>query len=205
MEAIVITGVAGKTSPVTTASYLEFGDSFLHAPWTAAYTLTQLKALEDKHDPNEDFISYIKAAKEKYCLNGVNKPFWCNWPMAEPAKFLTTEPLHQWHKFFWDHIIKWCCNALEAQEIDFQFSILHPHVGFHRFKEGISKLKQVTSREHRNVQWYLIGVIAGDVSREFLVTVWALQDFWYLGQAPESDDGVNRATDKRTGTFQNWN
>ena len=65
------------------------------------------------------FNSYVKAAKEKYCLNGVDKPFWHDWPMAEPTNFLTTKLLHQQHKFFWDHVIKWCCDALGAQEIDF--------------------------------------------------------------------------------------
>ena len=45
MEAVVIAGVAGKTSPVTTASYKQFGDAFLHPPRTAALTLSQLAAL----------------------------------------------------------------------------------------------------------------------------------------------------------------
>ena len=119
MEAVVIAGVSGKTSLVTTVSYKEFRDSFLHPPRTAAHTLAQLKALSKRYHPDKEISLYIKTAKEDYCLNGVDKPFWQDWPMAEPAHFLMPEPLHQWHKMFWDHDIKWCCKALGEAEIDF--------------------------------------------------------------------------------------
>jgi hypothetical protein len=52
---------------------------------------------------------------------------------------------------FWGHDVKWCIHVLGAAEIDFRFSVLHPHTGFRHFKEGISKLKQVTGWEHRDL------------------------------------------------------
>ena len=188
MEAVVIAGVAGKTSPVTTASYKQFGDAFCHPPRTAAHTLSQLAELRAECDPDSDIILYIKTAKETYRLNGVDKPFWRDWTMADPANFLTPEPLHYWHRFSWDHEVQWCLNALGPVELDFRFSILPPHVGYRQFKEGISKLKQVTGRDHRNIQRYLIGAIAGGVCREFIIAIRAQMDFRYLGQAPELDD-----------------
>ena len=69
--------------------------------------------------------------------------------------------------------------------MDFRFSVLPPHVGYQQFKEGISKLKQVTGRDHQNIQHYLIGAIAGGVCREFVIAIRAQMDFRYLGQAPE--------------------
>jgi hypothetical protein len=87
-------------------------------------------------------MDYMKEASA-HCLNGVDLPFWRDWPMAEPSMFLNPEPLHHLHKFFWDHETQWCINILMKPEIDFQFSILQPCIKFHHFKEGITITKNV--------------------------------------------------------------
>jgi len=186
-EAIKLAGVAGKTSHLTMADYRNFGDPFRHAPRTASITLGQRHAIRQEADPSGDLKEYSLAAM-KYRLNGVDKLFWRDWPGAEPSIFLTPEPLHQWHKFFWDHEAKWCTRAVGAAEIDFHFSILPHRIGFRQFKEGISTLKQVTGREHRDVQRYIIAAIAGAVPKEFIIAIRALTDFRYLSQAPIIDD-----------------
>ncbi|KAH9008669.1 hypothetical protein EDB85DRAFT_2078106 [Lactarius pseudohatsudake] len=147
----------------------------LRYPRTASTTLAQLHALEAKVNPWR-LETYIKEAK-KFRLNGVHRPFWHDWPLSEPSKFLTPEPLHHWHKMFWDHDAKWCIRALKGAEIDYRFSILHPHTGFRQFCEGVSKLKQVTGQEHRDIQRYLVAVIADAVSKDFLIAVRSLMDF----------------------------
>ena len=125
---------------------------------------------------------------ELFRLNGVHQPFWRDWALAEPSKFLTPEPLYHWHKMFWDHDAKWCIRVVGGAEIDFRFSVLHPHTGFRHFKEGISKLKQVTGHEHHDIQRYIIPIIAGAVPKRFLIAVRALTDFCYLSQALEISD-----------------
>ncbi|KAF8869224.1 hypothetical protein BD779DRAFT_1458028 [Infundibulicybe gibba] len=156
------------------------------------YCFTPLAAyiieLESRINP-WDLELYTKEAM-KYRLNGVHRPFFRDWPMSEPSVFLTPEPLHHWHKFLWDHDVKWCCNVLGDAEIDFRFSILHPHTGFRHFTEGISKLKQVTGHEHRDVQRYLVPVIAGAVPKHLLIAIRALMDFRYLAQARIIDNRV---------------
>ncbi|KAF8240445.1 hypothetical protein L208DRAFT_1134974, partial [Tricholoma matsutake] len=62
-----------------------------------------------------------------------------------------------------------CIHAIGSAEIDFCFSILHLHTGFHQFNEGISRLKQVTGWEHHDIQCYLVPVIADAISKDFLV------------------------------------
>ena len=57
--------------------------------------------------------------------------------MSDPSVFLMPEPLHHWHKQFWDHDAKWCINGVGAAELDFCFSILHQLVGSQHFNEGI--------------------------------------------------------------------
>ena len=61
-------------------------------------------------------------------------------------------------------------------------------MGFRHFTKGISSLKQVTGCEHHDVQRYIVGVIAGAVTKDFLIAIQASMDFQYLCQAKEIDD-----------------
>ena len=189
-EAAMLSGVGGKTSPVTMASYKQFGDSFRHEPRTASTTFGQLCSIESVVNPDNDITAYSKVAFKHFRLNGVHKLFWLDYPFAEPSLFLTPEPLHHWNKEFYDHDLKWCIRKLGEQEIDFRFSVLQPHIGLRHFSEGVSRLKQVTGREHRNIQRYIITVIAGAAPRDFVVAIRSLMDFRYLAQAPVIDDIV---------------
>jgi hypothetical protein len=114
-ESAALAGVAGKTSSITMANYKQFGNAFQHEPRTASTTLAQLNALKKITNP-WNLEEYVKLSLNNYHLNGVHRPFWRDWPMAKPSKFLTPEPLH--------------------------------HTGYWHFKEGISKLKQVTGCEY---------------------------------------------------------
>ena len=87
--------------------------------------------------------AYLKEAGE-FQLNGIHEPFWCDWALSDPSQFLTPEPLHHWHKQFWDHDAKWCIHVVGAAEINFCFAVLQPHTCFQHFSGGISSLKQVT-------------------------------------------------------------
>jgi hypothetical protein len=187
-ESAMYACVAGKTSSVTMATYKQFGDPFRHEPRTASTTIAQLQSLEEIIDPCTDVLAYVKLAKKKCRLNGVHRPFWRNWPLAEPSVFLTPEVLHHLHKMFWDHDMKWCIRAVGAEEIDFRFTVLQPQTGYRHFADGVSKLKQVTGRVHRDLQRYLIAIIAGAVPKRFLIAIRALMDFRYLFQAPVMDE-----------------
>ena len=180
-EAAMLSGVGGRTSPITMAMYKQFGDSFQHEPRTISTTLAQLVTIASKVDPT-DIQAYLREA-QKLRLNGVHLPFWCNHPLSCPSRFFTPEFLHHGHKMFWDHDAQWCINALGAAEIDFRFSVLQPVTGFRQFKEGISSLKQVTGRTHRDIQRSIIGIIAGSAPREVVIAVRALMDFRYWVQA----------------------
>jgi len=190
-KAVVMAGVGGKTSHLTLASHKHFGDHFCHPTRMATLTLSQIGWVAEEVDP-WDLELYVKESKTRFRLNGVHLPFWCNWTLPdgaipEPSQFLTPEPLHHWHKQFWDHDAKWSIRAIGDAEIDFRFSLLQPCVGFRHFKAGISSLKQVTGRDHRNVQHYIIAIISNAVSKEFLLCIRALSDFRYLTQSHSID------------------
>ena len=201
-ESALLAGVAGKTSLVTTASYKEFGDAFRHPPRTADFTLSQLREIESTTNPL-DLQLYFRRA-QGFRLNGVHRPFWRDWPASDPSKFLTPDVLHHWHKMFWDHDVNWCLNVVGKLEVDFRFSILHPHTSFRHFKEGISKLKQVTGKEHRDIQRYLIPVVAGAVPKNFLRAIRALADFRYYGQACRINKDICRRIEESKNEFHQY-
>ncbi|KAI6004712.1 hypothetical protein EDD15DRAFT_2384724 [Pisolithus albus] len=96
-----------------------------------ATTLAQLASIEcDVLNVDQYF-----AACERFRLNGVSHPFWRDWPLAEPSEFLTPESLHEWHRQFWDHDVRWCKHA------------------WAHFPNGITKAQ-------RDIQRYIVVVIA---------------------------------------------
>ena len=111
-------------------------------------------------DPS-DIELYLHEAL-KFRLNGVHMPFWRDMPLSCPSRFFNPEVLHYLHKEFWDHDVQWCIwNALGAAEINFRFLVLQPVTSFRHFREGISSLRQMTGRTHRDIQHTIIVVIAG--------------------------------------------
>jgi hypothetical protein len=204
-EAAVIAGVGGKTSHLTLASHKRFGDNFRHPTRLATLTLSQIEHLAEEIDP-WDLELYATESRTRFRLNGVHLPFWRDWKLPdgttiEPSQFLTPEPLHHWHKQFWDHDAKWCIRAVGSAEIDLRFSLLQPCIGFRHFKAGISSLKQVTGRDHRNIQRYIIAIIADAAPKEFILCIRALSDFRYLAQSHLIDDRTLAEISNALATF----
>ena len=181
-EESLIAATSPKASPITVAFSKQFGDSFHHPARTAAITLAAIQTACAEQTPC-DYKAFLKVCR-RLGLNGVTEPFWKHHPLSDPSQFINPEVLHHFHRLFWDHDAQWCIYCVGAAEIDFRFSVLQTAVGYRAFMEGISKLKQVTGRDHRSIQRYIIGVIAGRVPRQFLVAIRALLDFRYLAQAP---------------------
>ena len=63
-----------------------------------------------------NFDTYIKQAMI-YHHKGVHHPFWHDWPLSDPSENFTPEPLHHWHKMFWDHDAQWCICTVGPAEI----------------------------------------------------------------------------------------
>ncbi|KAI6019708.1 hypothetical protein F5J12DRAFT_904126 [Pisolithus orientalis] len=112
-----------------------------------------------KVHPTNIQVFFHKA--QHFHLSRVSDPFWRDILLSCPSTFITLEPLHHLHKEFWDHDMKWCINVVGEAKINFCFSVLQPTVGFHHFKGGVAKLKQVTGHVHHDVQCYIVSVIAG--------------------------------------------
>ena len=192
-EVTALTGVAGKTSHLTMATYKQFGDPFQHQPQTTASILTSLEILASHFDPS-DIAVYTSNAKSTFRLNGVNLPFWRNWHLPgrsppDPHQIFPIEILHHLHKAFWDHDMKWVIRAVGDVELDLRYSLIQPRSGYRHFSSGVSSLKQVTGHEHRDIQRYLLTLIPDDVDERFMLCIRSLLDLRYLAQLHQATEG----------------
>jgi len=156
-----------KASPVSTAIYKQFRDGICHPPRTAAETLHIIKMMCAKSPPT-DLINFLKVAKV-HQLNGVFEPFWRDYLRSDPSKFLLPEVLHHFHRLFFNHNLQWCVAVVGSEELDYRFTLIWTPVGYRSFAGGVLKLKQVTSCDHRTIQCYIIGIVAGAVPPDFLL------------------------------------
>ena len=185
-EATALTGVCGKTSHLTMATYKEFGSPIRQQPRTAASILTSLEILASQFDPSHITV-YTANAKKMFRLNGVDLLFWRDWCLPDgtlpnPHQIFPIEILHHLHKSFWDHDAKWVIQAAGDHELDLRFILLQPRNGYRSFSSGISSLKQVTGREQRDIQRYILALIPDSVDARFILCIRALLDLRYLSQ-----------------------
>ena len=181
-EQHLISAIANNASPLSHVTTNQFGDDACHPPRHGHETLQRIYELTLRVDPWE-LNNFQKEAKA-IGLSGINMPFWHDWRLADPFYFLVPEILHTCHKFFYDHPLQWCVNAIGSYELDQRFQSLHSRVGFRHFSKGIMHVKQMTGHEHRDIQCSLVAVIAGAVPPRFLRAIRAIIDFIYQVQSP---------------------
>ncbi|KAH9009022.1 hypothetical protein EDB84DRAFT_1446577 [Lactarius hengduanensis] len=187
-EQHLISAVAKSTSPQSLAVTKQFGDTQCHPSHHGQVTIKLIQDLTSRVDP-WNLGTFQDNAKE-LGLNGVHLPFWRDWYLADPSYFLVPEILHTCHKFFFDHPLQWCINAVGTFELDSRFQSLHPCVGFHHFGNGVARVQQMTGHEHCDIQRSIIAVIAGAIPPHFLHAIRALIDFIYQVQSPFLTDSA---------------
>lgn len=184
-EQLMLSCLSKSASPVTEATQKQFGDAQPYPPRTGELTLKRIDEVNKKTGP-WDLSRYQKLAKALQ-LNGVDLPFFRNWRFANPSTFLLPEVLHTCHKFFFDHVLPWCKKLLGA-ELDARFKCHHKRTGVRHFAGGVSHVKQMTGRDHRDIQRTIVAMIAGRVPGRFLCAIRALIDFIYQAQSPVYTD-----------------
>ena len=172
--------ILSNQSAFTTATSNDFGDYHSLPPCNRDYTLNLIAQACLTTDPAS--ISTFAKTCQTFGLNGVHQPFWATWGNANPPDFLTPDALHAFHKFFFDHALKWVVNIMGGEELDRRMAALQPRLGVRHWKNGISTLKQCTGREHRDLQKILVAVIANAVPDNVLCAVRALVEFIFHAQ-----------------------
>ncbi len=181
-EQLLISCCHGGASPISYGRHSDFGTGVKMPPRTGVGTLEVIRGVREKVEPSN--IGRYETAAGKLGLNGVFEPFWRDWKFADPSKFLAPDVLHQWHKFFWEHIMKWARKLLGDKEIDRRYMCLQKHVQHRHFSNGFTSFSQHTCREHRDLQASFIAAIAdhGKMTPGVMTAFRALLDFIYLAQ-----------------------
>ncbi|KAH7909168.1 hypothetical protein BJ138DRAFT_1200335 [Hygrophoropsis aurantiaca] len=162
------------------------------------YCFTFLVAYVDPWDLDR----FQKKAKELH-MNGVHQPFWRNWTGADPALFLVGEILHTLHKFFFDHPLKWCKDIVGNDELNARYKSHHKRIGTRHFASGVTHAKQMTGRDHRDIQRTIVPSIAGAAPPDVVLTIRHLVDFIYQAQAPVHTEATIKAMVQSLNGFHN--
>ncbi|KAN0128827.1 hypothetical protein V8E53_013325 [Lactarius tabidus] len=181
-EQHLISAIVNNASPLSLATTDQFGDNTCQPPCHGHETLWLIRELTQCVDPWQ--LDNFQKAVKAIGLSGAHLPFWRDWCMANPFHFLVPEILHMCHKFFYDHPLPWCINAIGACEFDQHFQSLHSCVKFHHFSSSITHVKQMTGHEHCDIQRSIMAVIAGAVPPRFLHAIHTIVNFIYQVQSP---------------------
>ncbi|KIK26765.1 hypothetical protein PISMIDRAFT_94556, partial [Pisolithus microcarpus 441] len=123
-------------------------------------------------------------------LRPVFSPFWADLPHANIFTAITSDILHQLHQgIFKDHFKKWCMALVSKQDFDARFRAMPTFPGLHHFKEGISKVKQWTGADHKQVERVFLAALVGAVPHLDVIKAGSnLLDFIYLAQYQSHTD-----------------
>ena len=165
--------------------------------------MEQLLYLQQKYD-TADILAYSKATVE-YGLNGVDKPSWEDLPGYQPELCIAPDILHSLHHLWHDHILKWAQHLVGNDKLNRRLAVLQPVVGYCQYPNRISKMKQWTCRDDRELQHVLVAVISGaaELTPCVLSSFRAFHDFCYIAQYVSHDDMTLQYLEDAKNLFHN--
>lgn len=201
-EAAWIACTSSGQSPLSLASFNQFGDGKRYPRRTAEYTLERIQRLRQRFSDDDCSPAFSKAAKN-LGLNGVLEPYWKGWKFAEPCDFLTPDSLHQWHKCFQDHAFQWAKTLMTAKELDARLMRIQTRVGYREFPKGVTRFKQHTGKETRDLERVFLGIIAGHpaINNPRMSAFRAHVDFIYTAQYQSHDEDTLQELDDHVEIF----
>ncbi len=185
-EQVLVNIAPYDASPVTTATRNDTGAAKRFPERTYEVIMEALQELREEFGEEQtaqDTLTYHTKASS-FGLSAVCEPFWENLPHVQPNKMMTPDILHNAHGFFRHHVVQWVFKLVGKAEFDLRVSSMPRMVGLKAYPNGLSKFKQWTGRDAREVQRYIIGLIQGapNVKPKVTKAIRALLDFIYTAQ-----------------------
>ncbi|KAG1840100.1 hypothetical protein DFJ58DRAFT_611552, partial [Suillus subalutaceus] len=133
------------------------------------------------------------AAFRQHCMSqdvagGVFEPFWLDFPLCDIHLAITSDVLHQLYQGVFKHIVEWCQELMDEEELDRRIKALPPCYGVRHFHNGWSGMGQIGGKERKHMARVLLGCLIGKVPRGVIQAYRSLLDFIYLAQYPTHDD-----------------
>ena len=111
-------------------------------------------------------------------------PFWTDLPHSNIFCYISSNILHQLHQgILKDHFKWWCMGLTNQKSFNAQFYAMPISLGLQHFKDGISKVKQWSEGDHKQLQHIFLDVLIGATADTAIVCAGCiLLDFIYLAQ-----------------------
>lgn len=192
------------SSPISQANKMQLGDPDPHPFRTREVILNDIKevtarlssqgfeepmlsASKSRQDYLQQMTKYLKKYRviaREIGVNCVTKPYWEDWFSVEPWQIVVPDPLHQWFKLFIDHLFDWAKSLLTPAEVDKRLEVLQPHPGFRHFRNGVTRYRQHTGREQRDLLRCIVGILHGhpQIPEKVMKVFRSFADFVYIGQ-----------------------
>ncbi|KAI6040960.1 hypothetical protein EDC04DRAFT_2879042 [Pisolithus marmoratus] len=136
-------------------------------------------------------------------LRPIFSPFWADLPHANIFTMITPDILHQLHQgIIKDHFKRWCMVLMGKANFDARFHAMPVFPGLRHFKEGISKVKQWTGADHKQVQCVFLVALVGAAPHPDVIKAGSnLLDFIYLTQYQSHMDCMLAALQQALDSF----
>lgn len=184
-EQCLVTCSKYGTCPICRRPASELQEKDPGDPRTSAWTLN---VLEESRASSSTRSSYAKSCMAKDVSGGVSTPFWAGFPFCDINSCITPDVLHQLYQGVFKHIVTWCQELMDPEELDARIRCLPPYYGLRHFKNGISALSQVSGTEWKHMARILLGCLVGQVPKNVIIAIRSLLDFIYLAQYPTHND-----------------
>ncbi|EPS93667.1 hypothetical protein FOMPIDRAFT_1055780 [Fomitopsis schrenkii] len=155
-------------------------------PRTSIWTLDVLKKACTK-GPKDPMVFYNEC--KEYNVSGYAvEPFWKGHTLTDIHSCITPDILHQLYQGVFKHVLEWCGDLMDEEELDRRIRTLPPALSTRHFKNRISSLSQVSGSERKDMARILLGCLVGCIPNDFMLTFRAILDFIYLAQYPAHDN-----------------
>ena len=173
------------TCPKCKAKADELAEIQNHARRTQQWTTHVINEANTNTNTNASFRSKCMSQD---VAGAVFEPFWLGFPHCDIHMSITSDVLHQLYQGVFKHIVEWCQELMDEEELDQRLRSLPPCYGVRHFYKGWSALGQIGGKERKHMARVLLGCMVGKVPRGVILAYRSLLDFIYLAQYPTHDD-----------------